>query len=315
MVWCTKSRSQRDCTYLNWGGASCHPNIGCRRQKTIIQGQKAQGWNNTMSFIIWIGGKPNTESWFPTIRWPMSQLCIPPLCCMPTMHSPPPLKPLKCPSSDGRRFSNSQGTVAPSTSPTLDLKSLYWKRTWTIGRMCQWVREPMQTTGGKDGKLTIASSRRGTIEGHPMRTTHLWPLTSDQGSQRRSTHGHQQPGRAHAHYCLGHLAFPKLKQLTLNARFQQSLLRCCLPSVQAAYSAWWQSFLGKARKPKPTTRSSLQPNLESVSWLTKWCQQKWDVMHNWKANSPRSATNAPPSSSTPIATSVLSTSNSTTSPT
>jgi hypothetical protein len=38
-------------------------------------------------------------------------------------------EPLKHPSSNWRRSSNSQGKAAPSTSPTLYLKRLLWKRT------------------------------------------------------------------------------------------------------------------------------------------------------------------------------------------
>jgi hypothetical protein len=75
-------------------------------------------------FIMWIGGKPNTESRSPMIRPPTSRLCIPPLCCTPTMLLPPPSKPRKRPLSNGRRFSDSQGAGAPLASLNLYLKSL-----------------------------------------------------------------------------------------------------------------------------------------------------------------------------------------------
>ncbi len=79
-------------------------------------------------FFMYIGIKPNSKSRVPTICPPMFQSSSLPLCCAPTVHSPPLSKPSKHPSSDGRRSSNSQGLAALLTSPNLYLKSLWRKR-------------------------------------------------------------------------------------------------------------------------------------------------------------------------------------------
>jgi hypothetical protein len=72
------------------------------------------------------------------------------------------------------------------------------------------------------------------------------------------------------HYQLGHLTFPKLKQLALNGEIPKKLAKMLPPKCAgclfgAMTKLPWQ---GKETN-RPTTRYLLQPNLESASWWIK----------------------------------------------
>jgi hypothetical protein len=71
------------------------------------------------------------------------------------------------------------------------------------------------------------------------------------------------------HYRLGHLTFPKLKQLALNCKIPKKLAKVLPPKCAGCLFGAMTKIPCKTRKPKPATRSLLQPNLESVSQLTK----------------------------------------------
>jgi hypothetical protein len=75
----------------------------------------------------------------------------------------------------------------------------------------------------------------------PSRVTRRGPLTvnpsppTEEAEEVQLSAADKQAKLMQWHYHLGHLTFPKLKQLALNGKTLKSLPRCCLPGVLAAF--------------------------------------------------------------------------------
>ncbi len=194
---------------------------------------------------------------------------------------PWPLKHSRHPTSAGR-LSSSFFLVAGTlrTSLRLFLKSLSWKRTSFFAKTYQsigeWIADDEIVTNiplppqDKDPFETIW---QGSLTFDPSP-----PL--DEGEDIQLANANEQAKLMQWHYHLGHLSFPKLKQLALNSEIPKNSQRLHRPSVLVASLAQWPSFPGKARRPRLPPRSSLQPNQESAPLSTKWNQLNWDFMCN-----------------------------------
>ncbi len=71
------------------------------------------------------------------------------------------------------------------------------------------------------------------------------------------------------HYCLGHLGFPKLKQLALIGKIPKKLATVKPPKCTGFLFGAMTKLLGAAKKPRLPTKYSLQPSQESAFQLTK----------------------------------------------
>ncbi len=83
------------------------------------------------------------------------------------------------------------------------------------------------------------------LQDEPLRVTRGGPLTFDpspltnEAKDVKLSAINEQTKLMRWHYRLGYLTFPNLKQLALNGKIPKKLakVRCCLPSVMAAFLA------------------------------------------------------------------------------
>jgi hypothetical protein len=96
------------------------------------------------------------------------------------------------------------------------------------------------------------------------------PLSStEEGEDIQVAAANNQAEIMHWHDQLGHLTFPKLKQLALDGEFPKKLAKILPTKCAGCLFGAMTKLPGEARKPRLLMRSLSPPNLESASPLTK----------------------------------------------
>jgi hypothetical protein len=155
----------------------------------------------------------------------------------------------------------------------------------------------------------------------PLKVTHQGPLTFDplppteEAEVVQLSAANEQAKLMQWHHCLGHLTFPKLKQLDLNGKILKKLAKVLPPNCAGCLFGMMTKLPWQGKETKADHEVFVATKPGECILVNQMTSTEVGFLQNLKANSPRSATNAPPSLLTTIAASILSTSNLATSPT
>jgi hypothetical protein len=113
------------------------------------------------------------------------------------------------------------------------------------------------------------------LQEEPSRVTQRGPLTFDPSPPTKKAEdiqllaANKQAKLMQWHCCLCHLTFPKLNQLALNGKIPKKLTKVLPPKCAGCLFGGMTKLPWRRRKPRPTTKYLLQPNLKSASWWIK----------------------------------------------
>jgi hypothetical protein len=115
----------------------------------------------------------------------------------------------------------------------------------------------------------------------------------------------------HWHYRLGHVSFPKLKQLALSGEIPMKLAKIVLPKCAGCLFGTMTKLSWQGKEAKSSHKVFIATKLGGCDSVNLMMSKEVDFYMQLKGNLPRSATNAPPSLLIASVAYALSTSNST----